>query len=120
MNEQRTHEANEGRSAQAASASPADADMHHLDGNAAAGLLRELFAMDVTAAVATCAGCGNVGAVGALLDYGHAMGVVLRCPRCTSAVLRVSHTSHGFWLDLTGARLLRLPENARHGASVLA
>jgi hypothetical protein len=120
MNEHRAPDENQALSRQSDSASRIDADMRHLDGNAAGGLLRQLFTMDVTAAVATCGGCGSVGAVGALLEYGHAMGVVLRCPHCTSAVLRVSHTSHGFWLDLTGARLLRLPETASHGASVLA
>ena len=31
-----------------------------LDGNAAAGLLRELFALDVTAAEVTCGRCGIV------------------------------------------------------------
>jgi hypothetical protein len=120
MNEHRTPERDEDRSAQAASASPSDADMRHLDGNAAAGLLRELFTMDVTAADAACAGCGSFGAIGALLEYGHAMGVVLRCPHCAAAVLRVSRTSHGFWLDLTGARVLRLPDTASDAASVPA
>ena len=37
-----------------------------LDGNAAGGMLGELFARDVTAALATCGGCGKVGPVGAL------------------------------------------------------
>ena len=31
---------------------------HHLDGNAAAGELSEVFAADLTTATATCAGCG--------------------------------------------------------------
>ena len=86
-----------------------DADDGHLDGNAAGGLLRELFAVDVTAAVATCASCGTVGPVGALLAYGHRMGAVLRCPRCQASVLRVTRTPGGHWLDLTGARVVRVP-----------
>jgi hypothetical protein len=113
MNEHRASAGNEARVKHADSAFRSDDDMRHLDGNAAAGLLRELFAMDVTAADATCVGCGSVGAVGALLEYGHAMGVVLRCPHCEAAVLRVSHTTDGFWLDLTGARVLRLPTSVR-------
>jgi hypothetical protein len=113
MNEHRASAGHVARARHADSASPSLADMRHLDGNAAAGLLRELFAMDVTAADATCMGCGSVGAVGALLEYGHAMGIVLRCPHCDAAVLRVSHTSDGFWLDLTGARVLRLPASVR-------
>src|SRR5437868_7710281 len=95
-----------------------ESDMRHLDGNAAAGLLRELFTMDVTGGDATCRGCGSVGAVGALMEYGHAMGIVLRCPHCAATVLRVSRTSQGYWLDLTGASVLRLPEAASdHGAT---
>ena len=113
MNEHRAPETNTARSLHTDSGPRPDADMRHLDGNAAAGLLRELFAMDVTAADATCVGCGSVGAVGALLEYGHAMGVVLRCAHCDAAVLRVSRTSDGFWLDLTGARVLRLPSSVR-------
>jgi hypothetical protein len=113
MNQHRAPEGNEAVSRQADFGTRSVADMRHLDGNAAAGLLRELFAMDVTSADATCTGCGSVGAVGALLEYGHAMGVVLRCPHCKSAVLRLSHTSHGLWLDLTGARVLRLRESVK-------
>ena len=84
-------------------------DDGHLDGNAAGGLLRELFAVDVTAAHATCASCGTTGSMGALLAYGHRMGVVLRCPWCRAPVLRVTRTPRGHWLDLTGARVVRLP-----------
>jgi len=120
MNQQRALEGNDARSPHADSVSRSDADMRHLDGNAAAGLLRELFTMDVTAADAICAGCGSTGAVGALLEYGHAMGVVLRCPHCAAAVLRVSYTSHGYWLDLTGASVLRLPTTTSDDTSIRA
>ena len=43
------------------------ADALRLDGNAAAGILSELFIPDLTSARATCAGCGAVRPVGALL-----------------------------------------------------
>jgi hypothetical protein len=84
-------------------------DADHLDGNAAGGLLRELFALDVTGADATCAGCGASGPVGALPAYGHGMGAVLRCAHCGAAVLRVTRTARGYWLDLSGTRVLRVP-----------
>jgi hypothetical protein len=77
-----------------------------LDGNAARGLLRELFARDVTAAEIVCAGCGAVAAIGAIRDYGGPMGAVLRCTHCDTAVLRLSHTPAGLWLDMRGARHL--------------
>ncbi len=37
-----------------------------LDGNAAGGLLRELFAIDMTEAQITCGGCGAIAAIGAV------------------------------------------------------
>ena len=37
-----------------------------LDGNAAAGLLRELFAFEMTTALGTCANCGKTGSIGEL------------------------------------------------------
>jgi hypothetical protein len=79
-----------------------------LDGNAAAGLLAELFAFDVTVAQAVCAGCGAVGPVGALLAYGLEMGAILRCPACDTALIRVSRLESGYWLDLRGASVLRV------------
>ena len=83
----------------------------HLDGNAAGGALRDVFAHEMTAALATCGGCGAVGALGALLDYGRPMGVVLRCPTCETAVLRIVRTPGFLRLDLSGIRLLTIPES---------
>lgn len=77
-----------------------------LDGNAAAGILSEIFAPDLTAAHATCAHCGTARAVGALLVYAHGMGTVLRCPSCDAMVLGIGRTPRGLWLDPSGARLL--------------
>jgi hypothetical protein len=77
-----------------------------LDGNAAGGLLRELFALDVTAAEIVCSGCGAVAAVGAIRAYGGSMGAILRCAHCDTAVLRLTHTPAGLWLDMHGARRL--------------
>ena len=81
-----------------------DGNALRLDGNAAAGILSELFVPDLTAARATCAGCGVSGAVGALLVYAHGMGTVMRCPSCDGVVLRVTRTATQVWLDPTGAR----------------
>jgi hypothetical protein len=73
-----------------------------LDGNAAAGALSELFAPEMTAARATCAGCGATRAFGSLLDYGGAMGVVLRCPECQSAMFRMVRARGSLRVDVTG------------------
>jgi hypothetical protein len=84
-----------------------DADLR-LDGNAAAGPLRELFAFDVTTAQVVCAGCGAVAPVGALPAYGLEMGIILRCASCDSALIRVSRIASGYCLDLRGASVLRV------------
>ena len=84
-----------------------DADLR-LDGNAVAGLLAEVFRTEMTTAEVTCAGCGSVAAVAELMRYGHGMGAILRCARCATAVIRVARTRRRHWLDLRGARTLRL------------
>lgn len=82
-----------------------------LDGNAAAGTLREVFTHEMTGAIATCAGCRAMGPVGALLEYGHGMGIVLRCPACDALVLRIVRTPGVLRLDLSGVLLLTIPES---------
>jgi hypothetical protein len=82
------------------------AEAVRLDGNAAAGILSEVFVPDITTAGATCANCSAIRALGALLVYVHCMGTVLRCPGCDAVVLRVARTPTRLWLDPTGARLV--------------
>jgi hypothetical protein len=79
-----------------------------LDGNAAAGLLQEIFAEEMTASPAECASCGRIGELGSLRAYMHSLGVVLRCPSCGAIVLRVAVTPRAIYLDARGAVYLRL------------
>ncbi|MEW9531052.1 DUF6510 family protein [Microbispora sp. NPDC049125] len=81
----------------------------YLDGNALAGPLREIFAVDVTAAVGHCAGCGLTGPVASLRVYGPAPGLVARCPGCEDVVLRLVRGPGEVWLDLRGTVSLRIP-----------
>ena len=78
-----------------------------LDGNAAAGLLQEIFVLEITTAQIQCDGCGSTEAVGSLRLHAAPMGAVLRCPHCDGIVMRAVHTPHGRWLEMTGARCLR-------------
>jgi Family of unknown function (DUF6510) len=78
-----------------------------LDGNAAAGLLQEIFVAEITTAQIQCEACGYSGAVGSLRLYAATMGAVLRCTHCDGIVLRAVHTPHGRWLEMTGTRYLR-------------
>jgi hypothetical protein len=79
-----------------------------VDGNAVAGLLSEVFAVDVTGATGTCANCGNVAAVGAVYAYVEAPGAVLRCPVCGCVLLRVVRSPDRLWLEMSGVRSLEL------------
>jgi len=78
-----------------------------LDGNAAAGLLQEIFVLEITAAQIQCDACGFAGAVGSLRLYAAPMGAVLRCTHCDGMLVRAVHTPHGRWFEMTGARHLR-------------
>lgn len=78
-----------------------------LDGNAIAGLLREIFTMEMTTAESTCAGCGKVHEVGRVDVYMNAPGVVVRCPACESVLMRIVKGRGRYWLDLTGTRCLQ-------------
>jgi hypothetical protein len=86
-----------------------------LDGNAAAGLLSEIFVPDLTAAKATCAHCGATRPVGALFVYARAMGVVIRCPGCDAVVLCIGRTPSALWLDCSGARHIVIPSSTLAG-----
>ncbi len=82
-----------------------------LDGNAAGGVLQEIFEVDMTASPTECANCGCRGEMGTLLAYMQSPGVVLRCPACLSIMLRIVETPDAIYLDARGVTYLHL---ARH------
>jgi ribosomal protein L24E len=79
-----------------------------LDGNAAGGVLGEIFALEMTAARGTCAYCGAKAELGAVVVYVHAPGTVLRCPQCAAVLLRVVRAPDRLWLDARGVSCLEL------------
>jgi len=81
----------------------------YLDGNAAAGALREIFAVDLTAAIGECVGCGRTGVFAEARLYVDAPGLVARCQTCDHVLLRVVTTPTDTYLDLRGLTYLRLP-----------
>jgi len=84
-----------------------------VDGNAVAGLLYEIFAMEVTTGEVQCVFCGRRGAIGSLLAFTQAPGVVLRCPRCENIVIRIVQTPGAIYLDARGVTYLRLEKLSR-------
>jgi len=86
-----------------------DGDTSYLDGNALAGPLSEIFAIDVTAAARRCAACGLTGPVAGLRLYVRAPGLVARCPGCDAVMLRLVRGPASCWLDLRGTACLQIP-----------
>jgi hypothetical protein len=79
-----------------------------LDGNAAAGMLSEVFRCEASSMVVVCSGCGAVAPMGSLLAYGLEMGAILRCPTCDTAVLRAGAGGRRLWVDMRGAVSVRI------------
>ena len=78
-----------------------------LDGNAVAGLLQEVFAVEMTTAIGTCGGCGAVEPVGAVHVFRGA-GIVLRCPHCDNALAKIVRAETRVWIDFQGLRALEI------------
>ena len=78
-----------------------------LDGNAIAGLLREVFAVEMTTAIGTCGNCGASEAVGAIHVYRGA-GVVLRCPHCDNTLVKIVKSGTRVWVSFSGVRSLQI------------
>jgi hypothetical protein len=78
-----------------------------LDGNAVAGLLQEVFAVEMTTSIGTCGGCGARDEVGALHVFRGA-GIVMRCPHCGNAVMTVVDDGNHVWIGLQGVSSLRV------------
>jgi len=81
-----------------------------LDGNAAAGMLQEIFPFEMTLARATCMGCGTTNVIGATAAYMHGMGTVIRCPSCDMVLIRIVHARGRYLLDMRGVRVLQVKE----------
>ena len=79
-----------------------------LDGNAAAGSLTRFFAMDATQMIVTCDACCVHSPLAELLLYGSNHGIILRCAKCSTVVLRAMERDNMLCLDARGAARLDL------------
>ena len=75
---------------------------NYLDGNAAAGELSRIFAVDVTAAEGRCAHCGTIKHFGEAHLYMRGPGIVARCPVCQHVLLRLVNVGQRVFLDVRG------------------
>jgi NAD-dependent SIR2 family protein deacetylase len=94
----------------------------YLDGNAAAGELSNIFAMDVTAAEGECAHCGATKRFAEARLYMQSPGLVARCAECQHVLLRLVKARERVFLDMRGMTYLSLDtlqrEESSAGASV--
>ena len=82
-------------------------DDRMLDGNAIAGLLREVFVDDMTTAIGTCSRCGEREEMGATHAYEGA-GTVLRCPHCDNALMKIVRADTRLWIGFPGVQTLEV------------
>jgi Family of unknown function (DUF6510) len=83
-----------------------------LDGNAAAGILQEIFPYEMTMAQITCTECGATMAMGETAAYMHGMGTILRCPISDTVLIRVAQIKGRYFLDMRGVRVLQINAEA--------
>jgi hypothetical protein len=82
-------------------------DTLRVDGNAIAGVLQEVFAVEMTTAVGTCSNCGATEPVGAVHVYRGA-GIVLRCPGCDNTLAKIVRSETRIWIAFPGIRALEI------------
>jgi RNase P subunit RPR2 len=85
----------------------------YLDGNAVAGQLSEIFAIDVTTAEGQCAHCGAIKRFAEAHVYMRGPGVVTRCAVCEHVLLRVVNVRQRIFLDVRGMTYLCLDKSQR-------
>jgi hypothetical protein len=85
-----------------------EADLH-LDGNAVAGQLAEVFSVEMTTAIGTCAHCGTSRPLGMARAYMGGPATVLRCSVCQQVVIRIGTIGGRLLVDTGGVRQLELP-----------
>jgi hypothetical protein len=83
-------------------------DESMLDGNAAAGDLQELFAVEVTQMTGVCGNCGRSGPLAEARTFALAPGLTLRCPGCEAVLARLVHLPDRTLFELRGLRRLEL------------
>ncbi len=88
-------------------------ELLRLDGNAAAGTLREVFSFEVTTAEYACEGCGRIDRLGGAMVYEvRDLGIIVRCPSCDNALIRLAHGRGRHLVDLRGLRHLQVDKVA--------
>jgi len=81
----------------------------HVDGNAVAGPLSEIFRADMTQAFGECRHCHETTELARAEVELDDVGFTLKCRSCTHVLFTVIHTDDRTWVDLQGISGLGLP-----------
>ena len=89
----------------------------YLDGNAAAGELSTIFAVDLTAARGQCAHCGAIKRFAEAHLYMRGPGIVARCAVCEHVILRLVNVRQHVFLDVRGMTCVSFDPAYVHGSN---
>ena len=78
-----------------------------LDGNVVAGILQDVFVMETTTAIMTCASCGAPSPMGETHVFRGA-GFVLRCPQCDDAMVTLVRGDGRLWIGFPGIQTMQV------------
>jgi LSD1 subclass zinc finger protein len=81
----------------------------HVDGNALAGPLSELFKFDATLLSARCATCGDTAALARAMVYQKPHSSIVRCSACDAVLMVLLQKDGATEIDLGGVAWLRTP-----------
>jgi hypothetical protein len=88
-----------------------------LDGNAAAGMLRDVFVYDVSAATGECASCNGIAQLGSQYLYMQPLspGAVLRCRSCANVLMVFVHAGGRYRFGMQGLKWLAIQDTDEDG-----
>jgi hypothetical protein len=79
-----------------------------VDGNAIAGLLSEIFAIEPTTTITVCNKCGDQAVLAQSIVYHASAETEVRCSQCDDTLFTIVTRGSDHTLILAGLRLLRL------------
>ena len=81
----------------------------HLDGNAIAGPLSEIFGADMTMASGRCGGCGDVSPLAMAIVYLKPNAYIVRCHVCDTMLIMVVESRASIAIEIEGLDSLVIP-----------
>lgn len=85
--------------------------MSYVDGNALAGVLADVFGVEMTAAIALCRHCQRIFELAVAHVFITAMGSVMRCAHCQSTLAVIVNKPHETLFSPTGLSFVAAPRS---------